>query len=372
MKIVILANPDSVHTRRWVTALCKAGVNIVLVGFQDFDTAYYKDLPAFKKYSLGFDAKLNAVDDKLSKLKYFTAVKKIKRILAEEKPDILHSYYASSYGLLGALCNYHPYVISVWGSDIFDFPKSSFIAKWIIKYNLRKADFVLSTSHAMAEETRKYCTKQIKVIPFGVDTEVFYKKLSKPIFDEKDIVIGSIKTLEKVYGIEYLIRAFALVCKKDFGTPLKLLLVGSGSCETEYKELTKELGIEKNVMFAGYVSHAEIVDYYNNIDIFVVSSLSESFGVSVLEASACEVPVIASNVGGLPEVVADKQTGFLVPKQNPEVIAGALEKLISDKALRQAFGSNGRKMVEEKYMWQRNVDEMVSTYNEIIKNKAKQ
>lgn len=366
MKIAILANPDSTHTRKWVTALCKSGIDIVLIGLHDFDKSHYAGLPNFKSYSMNFDSHLSFFDRKLSKLKYLTVVGKIKKIVKNEKPDILHAHYASSFGLLGALCKFHPFIISVWGSDIFEFPHSSFIAKKILKYNLAKADYMMATSNALAQETKKYCTKNITVTPFGVDTDAFYINKNKKIFNGEALVIGAIKTFEKVYGLEYLINAFAIVERKFPKIPLKLVLVGKGSCENEYRDLSKKLAIENKVIFPGYVNHTEIADYYNNLDIFVIPSVRESFGVSALEASACGLPVIATNTGGLPEVVINNVTGIIVPVEDSNAIADALEKLIVDKNLRESLGNKGRQFVVEQYSWNNCLEKMITSYREIL------
>ena len=366
MKVAILANPDSTHIRKWVTALCGVGIDIVLISMHEFDKTQYSCLANFKSYAMRFKVSLNYYDQKFSKLSYLTVVRKIKSILNDEKPDILHAHYASSYGLLGALTKFHPYIISVWGSDIFEFPYSSFIAKRILKFNLSKADYILATSNALANEVKKYSPKQCKVTPFGVDTDVFVKNKKRNYFEGQSIVIGAIKTFEKVYGIEYLIRAFAIVADNLPEANLNLLLVGKGSCETEYHLMVKELGLEQKVIFAGYVDHTEISDCYNNLDIFVVPSIRESFGVSALEASACGLPVIASDTGGLPEVVINNVTGIIVPVQDSQAIAQAIKKLVEDKALREKLGNNGRKMVVENYKWSDCLAGMMNVYAGIL------
>lgn len=138
----------------------------------------------------------------------------MKKVITEFKPDILHAHYASSYGLLGALSGFHPYIISVCGSDVFDFPNTSFLHKIVLKYNLSVADKILSTSNVMAIETSKYTNKEIIVTPFGIDLDKFKPLSVKTIFNKENIVIGTITILEEKYGIEYLIRAFAIVKNK--------------------------------------------------------------------------------------------------------------------------------------------------------------
>ena len=115
---------------------------------------------------------------------------------------------------IGALSGFHPYIISVWGSDIFSFPHYSKLHLFLLKFNLSKADIILSTSKVLKKETEKFTGKSILITPFGIDTEKFLPKDVNSLFNKEDIVIGTIKTLEKNYGIEYLIKAFSLVKDK--------------------------------------------------------------------------------------------------------------------------------------------------------------
>ncbi len=108
------------------------------------------------------------------KIGYLTALFQVRKLVAQIKPDIVHAHYASGYGLLGAMVNFHPYIISVWGSDIFDFPKKSAVHRKVLQHNLSKADYICSTSHIMAGEIKKYINKkEIVITPFGVDCGKF-------------------------------------------------------------------------------------------------------------------------------------------------------------------------------------------------------
>ncbi|MDQ9894055.1 glycosyltransferase, partial [Acinetobacter baumannii] len=92
------------------------------------------------------DVKGNKNKSAIKKIEYLKVIKEIKKIIYDIKPDILHAHYASSYGLIGSLVNYKPYIISAWGTDTYEFPNNGFIQKYIIKYNLKKADYIFSTS----------------------------------------------------------------------------------------------------------------------------------------------------------------------------------------------------------------------------------
>jgi len=364
MKLLLLSNPNSVHTIKWAKSLANNGMHIIIFGLgeltvKDYDTIENIEVRVIYK-------KITRVEGALSKLTYLQALPKIKDIIKKFQPDILHSHYASSYGLLGALSGFSPFIVSVWGGDVFTYPHKSFIHKLALKYTFKKADKILSTSHIMAKETKLYTNKEIIVTPFGIDLDLFKPMEINTLFNKGDIVIGTVKTLEEIYGIEYLIKAFKIVVEKYPDLPLKLLIVGGGSLEMKLTQLTKDLQIDQKTIFTGQIDYKEIPKYHNMLSISVSVSNSESFGVAIIEASACEKPVVVSDVGGLPEVVEDGVTGYIVQPRSSIETAKAIEKLLIDKSLRIQMGIDGRKRVKKLYNWEENVNQMIDIYRDVI------
>ncbi len=366
MKILLLADPSSSHTIKWANGLHDRGLEISIFGLSSYDGAQYKVGIKIDAFTSPQFIKLRT-DGSLLKIFYLMALPRLKKIIKKFKPDIIHAHSASSYSLLGALSGFHPFAISVWGTDIYNFPQKSNFLKEVIIYNLKKSDMLFSTSKIMAEETKKYTNKKVNVVPFGIDTETFKPKKTKNYFSENDIVIGTIKSVEKKYGTEYLVTAFKKVKENHPNVPLKLLIVGGGSMISYIKTLVANLGIESDVQVTGFVSYDKIPGYHRMLDIYVAVSTedSESFGVAILEASACETPVIVSNVGGLPEVVDDNTTGFIVPKSNVEVLVEKIELLL-DEDLRKKLGKAGRIRVKNFFNWDENVIQMIKNYEEIL------
>ncbi|MEJ2618117.1 MAG: glycosyltransferase family 4 protein, partial [Ignavibacteriaceae bacterium] len=120
------------------------------------------------------------------------------------------------------------------------------------------------------------------------------------------------------------------------------------------------------VEFTGRIPSEKVAAYYNQMDVAVFLSKNESFGVAVLEASACGLPVVVSDVGGLPEVVENNITGLIVEKENHLAAAEAIEKLLLEPDLRNKMGANGRKRVEKFYNWDDCVDQMINIYSDIL------
>ena len=368
MRILLLSNILSTHTVKWAKALNEMH-DILLFGFSEPSYQMIRELEGLNYLTLGIRNSRPHRNYSFLKLNYIKAVPIIKKVIREFKPDILHAHYATSYGLIGALSGFHPFILSVWGSDVYDFPSRSIFHKALLKYNLNKADIILSTSNAMADQTRKYTNKEILVTPFGIDLKKFYKNRDESHGKNSEIVIGTVKTLHENYGIAYLIKAFKVVADRNPGEKLKLLIVGGGPLEKKLKSLTIELNIADKTTFAGNIPQDRVPEYLNKLDVYVAVSLYESFGVAVIEAGACELPVVVSKVGGLSEVVDEAKTGYLVPPEDSEETANAIEKLVLSAQTRVEFGKNARKKIIELYSWEKSVDIMNSVYLNCIGNK---
>jgi L-malate glycosyltransferase len=367
MKILFLADVNSPHTQKWAGALASKGIEIIIFSINKNTSDWLQKFPSIILIDGSAVSRKIIQNGSLKKIYYLKAVPLLKRVIKKYKPDIVHAHYASSYGLIGAFSGFHPYIISVWGSDVLTFPVGKIINKYILKFNFRNADIILATSDFLLNETKKYTNKIVKKIPFGVDLNYFKFKKVERIFTSDTIVIGTIKSLEHIYGIDILINAFKRVFDENKFGSVKLLIVGSGNLESEYRLLVEELNLHDHVVFAGKISYEQVVDYHNMIDIFVNVSRSESFGVSVLEASACEKPVIVSNAGGLGEVVVNNLTGLIVETENVDDTASALKVLISNERMRKEMGIQGRNFVKEHYEFTSNLTDTLSIYTELIK-----
>ena len=361
MKILLLSDTYSEHTEKWAIGLADQGFEIGLFSFNKASYEWYNH----KNITVFFEPekKINA-ESNLTKLAYLKYVGILKNIIKHFKPDILHAHYATSYGLVGALSGFHPYVISCWGTDVMKFPQKNFIAKSILKYNFKSADMLCATSNTIKEYIQKVTTKIVTVIPFGVNVNEFTPKQVKSLFGPDDFIIGTIKPLEALYNNDILIKSFQILTKKY--NNIKLLIIGEGYESENLKLLCKNLNIENKVVFTGRVPFAEVSNYFNMINILANLSEYESFGVSVVEAMACEKPVVVTNVGGLKEVVANDSLGLKVSVSNIDETVAALEQLILNKEMCKTIGQNARRHVLKYYNWDENLQEMIKIYNTLI------
>ena len=343
-KILLLGDINSAHLKKWAFVLHEGGHKIGIFSLSDAKDKWYEAFDVSLVSSNGYaESKFHASQS--SKLSYLKKRRALKTAIKEFKPDFLHAHYASSYGLLGAISEFHPYFISVWGSDVLLFPKN-LINKKIIRYNFKKADRIIVSSQILKKESQKYTSKDISIIPFGVDTDLF-KPLKSQTNDK--IVIGTVKSLERIYGIDILLDAFAIIKKALPNKNIELHLIGIGSQEENLSNQAKTLGVLDSVKFLGNLIQTDLPSAYSKFAIAVFLSRSESFGVSILEASACKIPVVVSATGGLLEVVDNKITGFHTELENSEKAAAKILQLINDEKLRNRMGKAGREKVIREY-----------------------
>ena len=362
-KLCLLANAASSHTEKWAIALSERGWAVEILSFLP------AEIPLVKVHVIPRLAGGKA--DAILRQAW------VKKKVGEIEPDLIHAHYATSFGLLGALSGRHPLIISAWGSDIFSFPRISFLHRNLLKWILGRADVLCSSSNIMAQEMHRYISQKqtVEIIPFGVDMTRF----SPPQGEQRPeaggyprsgvkgtpVVFGVAKGLHQVYGLDLLIEAFAQVHSHFPQTLLRI--AGEGPERSSLEDLADKLGVSKWVEWLGQLPNVDIANFYKSVDIVVVPSRQESFGVTAIEGSACARPVIASRVGGLTEVIIEGKTGLLVPSESIFELAKAMECLIKDPTLREAMGQQGRANVLRHYDWQKNVTQMELVYERVLR-----
>lgn len=355
MRLLLVAAASSVHTWRWCTAFAERGHEVHLL------TQHAEGAP----YREGVRTHLLPHRSGLGYLLNRSVAARLARSL---RPDAINAHYASGYGTLAPRLEGAPLILNVWGSDVYEFPETSALHRWLLRRNLMRADAVVSTSEVMAARTRAICPEldEISVVPFGVDARVFCPAPRR----HADLVVGTVKALAPKYGIDTLVEAFALVIRRDGMDRVRLRIVGDGPSRGGIESLAARLGVRERVDFIGPVAHERVPEELQRLDVYVALSRaeSESFGVAVIEASACGLPVVVSRVGGLPEVVEDGVTGIVVPKEDPTSAATAIAALLQDEAKRADMGAKGRGRVLGHYEWETCVDRQLAVIGSAIAN----
>jgi len=295
-------------------------------------------------------------------------------VVKHEKLDLLHVHYAVPHASAAYMAreilkveNLHiPFITTLHGTDITIVGKDAALEP-VVTFSINQSDGITAVSADLKKDTYDHfkVTKEIVVIPNFIDLERF-KKLKKEHFkkaispnDEKLIVHTS--NFRKVKRVEDVVRVF---CKIRDAIPAKLLLVGDGPERSNIEEEVKKCCNMDDVRFLGKLQQVEEV--LSVADLFLMTSEKESFGLAALEAMACEVPVVSTNVGGLPELNLDGVSGFLCDVGAIEDMAAKSLKILDGENL--ARFKKGALNRAKEFDWQKILPKYEKYYEQVIKN----
>jgi glycosyltransferase involved in cell wall biosynthesis len=351
VKILYLADAPYPHTWRWVEHFRNAGVQCEVISFRPWDIP---GVPVH--YVNGVEA--------LGKARYLVHARRVKSLIHSLQPDLVHALHLTSYGFLGALSGFHPFVLSVWGTDILEAPKLTPFHRWLTRYALSHADTITATGLHLATETTRYAPagSPVTVVPYGVDMRRFTPQ-KRAASDH--VIIGTVSRLSPEKGVRYLIEAFGQL-RERYGGGVSLRIAGEGPERPRLEAAIQRLNLESSVELRGWLDHEDVPDFLNELDVFVMPSTWEGFGVAAAEASATGLPVVATNVYGIPDVVRDGETGLLTPPKDPGALAKAIGRLVEDGRLRAKLGETGRAYVTRHYDWTENAQQMASIYERLL------
>ena len=228
----------------------------------------------------------------------------------------------------------------------FHFFIAKLLGKQLIKAErdlLYRADVITAVSRSCANELKIYygIEKEIVIIYAGVDTGYFTPRDNNHTGEAYVLYTGRLETRK---GIADLIEAAKYVCQKYPDT--KFILTGKGTVEKHLKELVNDLNLEKNFYFPGYVDRDAVIKYYQNATVYVLPSYYEGLPTTLRESMSCGIPTVATNVEGSSELIADGETGLLVPPRDPQKLSEAILKLLDNEELRKQIGLKARRYIE--------------------------
>ncbi len=363
LKLCFLAMMEDNHSRKWVKYFADKGYDIQCITFpskyideiRDGNIKFYliKEF-YFKSLNILFNALL------------------VRKLIKKINPHILHVHYAGVNGVLGGLSGFHPFLLTVYGSDIFSNSKSK-IRRYLLKYVLRKADVITCNGKTLRDKMIRLGIdrQKIRFIYWATDTKKFIpasrdRELRKKLGAFDNPMIISLRNLEPVYNVETLIKALPFVLKEF---PLvKLVIAGEGSQEKNLKKLAAELRISKRVNFVGWISYDDVPRYLNSSDVYVSTSLSDGdLAQSTQQAMSCELPIVTTDLLVNRNRIKDGENGLLFPIKESKILADKIIRLLKDKNLRRELGKRGRKTIEEQLDYYKKMEEANNLYKELIK-----
>ena len=292
-------------------------------------------------------------------------------LIRKLKPDLVHGSFLLTGGFLSALAFRRPLLQTAMGSDALIAPTSNSLYRLMVKFALRNADLVWASSSSVAAAINKlgYPAEKIRVFPVGVDTCKFQGGKVSPLKSDlgwpniTQIVICT-RNHSEVYGVESLVNAIPEVVAHRPG--VRFLFLGSGPLTDRLVQRTNVLGVEGYCKFVGAVKPDLMPEYLAIADVYVSPAFSDGTSVSLLEAMACELPVVVTDVEGNLDLVESGRNGIVVKKGDSASIAKAVGELLESPQLRRDFGRRNRELVCQKGDFTRSMEKLEEMYRDLV------
>ena len=308
------------------------------------------------------------------------AYRRIREIIKDYRFDIIHDNQCLGYGLLlmkhlkipVVATIHHPIPIdrdleisqaeTLWEKFLLKRWYAFCFMQGIVSRRMERVITVSQSSVDAIERSLKVPRDRLRMVYNGIDCNLF--KNDDSVVKEPHSLILVNSSEQSVKGVPYLLKAMQLLKN---GTDVRLKVVGTPSPDGQNLKLVKEYGLQDIVTFTGRVTMEELVRHYVSSEICVVPSIYEGFGLPAAEAMSCQLPVVTTSGGALPEVVGrDGETSIIVPPADPGAIASAVERLLEDQNLRRQMGEAGRKRIEQNFSWEQAARKILEVYQEVL------
>ncbi|MCH9034882.1 MAG: glycosyltransferase [Planctomycetes bacterium] len=354
MKVCIFSDAQSVHLQRIVAGLVERGVGVHVV------THKPADLPgaSVERFTVPRPSIRNLHRWRGRWWRYLQSFAR--------RFDVVHVHFLADWGFTPELLAEGCFVATPWGSDVVPPPGEGDAPAALLESRvslLRHAALVTAWGPSFARTVADFAgidQAGIELLPLGVDLNLFRPQPSTHFDRHGYKQVGFFKGFREVYGATYLVRAMPFIVEAH--PTVRFLMIGDGPQLDACKALCAQLEVEHHVQWVRRQPHANIPNHIALCDVTAVPSICESFGAAALESSAMGIPVVASDVGGLPDTVRHDETGLLVPPRKPAHLAEAVMELLENPERRFAMGEAGRRMVEREYEWGGILDKWVRTY----------
>src|SRR3990172_10580206 len=354
MRICFLGDAGHINLLSWMKYFMRLGHEIHIISF---------NRPCEDVNGIN----LHLIDNlfKKNKIRYLLYTHKVKKIITLIQPDILIGYRVTSYGFMGGRSGFHPVVVVAQGSDLF-YPGNSKIQKAIVRYTINKADLLHTWASHMSDKWLEYGMREDKilVLPKGVDTNIFTHYERKG--PEDSLILISTRQLRKTYNHDCILRALSLVLTNI--PNLEYLICGDGEYRHKLELMAITLKLENNIRFLGRIMHNELPSFLNSSDIYVSMQESDGVSSSLLEAMACGIFPIVTDIKANRLWIDDGSNGFLIPVNDHVELAMKIIAAYENPKLRQEAKSKNIALVKEKASITSNTIKVVDLYSKLVDN----
>jgi glycosyltransferase involved in cell wall biosynthesis len=355
LRIVYLSIGGHIHTTRWIDYFVRKGHRAWLLTVQP------EPIPD-----------VEVIDIRTpwgpKPFRYAVSLTKVRRILRRIKPDILHTHFLTGYGYWGAFSGFHPFILTVWGDDVYTTPFESKLKLKLAQYALRKADWITGDSNDILKDCVKLgapadrCT----LVQWGVDFNEFHPDRGKGlraklgIDEDAPVVLSTRSFTQDYYNIDVIIESLPLVRRSL--PNVVYLMAGLEGSDGRFREFAARTGAADSMRFLGRIPHEDLPDYVAASDVFVTVPSVDATAVSLLEAMACGAAIVATDLPSATEWISDGVNGEVIAPRDVKALADRIVKLAGDAGIRRGYGARCVEIVRSKADHAANMEKMEQIY----------
>jgi glycosyltransferase involved in cell wall biosynthesis len=289
-----------------------------------------------------------------------------KRLAGRIRPDLIHAGPIQTCGLIATLAGAGPRLIMSWGFDLMQDAERNGWWQWATRIVLRRAAYFTSDCEATRQKAIQYGMDPDRTVifPWGVDLEIFAPAETRPTL-QAGFTLFCNRAWEPRYGVDVLAKAFCTAAGTR--SDLKLLLLSSGSQCTTIQQIFQRSSLSGRVTFAGQVRQTKLPDYYHMADLYISPSHVDGSSVSLMEALACGLPCLVSDIPANKEWVTEGVNGWLFPDGDAEALAEAILRACDQREVLVKMGLAARGTAQEKANWKKNFQILMTTYERVLR-----
>ncbi len=362
MRIAYLSIGRHLHTQRWIQYFARRGHECHLLTVQ----------PGPLEGVRVHDIRTHAPG---KPLRYWLSLRKVRAILQDLRPDLLHTHFLTGYGYWGHFSRFQPNILTVWGDDVYLTPRENVLKGWLARRALGSARAVTGDS----VDILKQCVdlgaraESCYEIQWGVDFSVFSPERSSQVRKELGIPEGSPVIFsprsftQAYYNIDVIIAAVAgLQAQRP---AVHVIFAGYEGDQTPFRAMAEKAGLTRQTHFVGRIPHERFADYLVASDVFVSVPSVDATAVSLLEAMACGRAIVVSSLASSLEWVRDGENGIVVPPRDENALVNALTTLVDDDLVRRRFGEVCAREVRQRADHETNMEWMLRLYEHFVTGK---
>lgn len=299
-------------------------------------------------------------------------LRRLRALVRTWKPDLIHAGPVNTAGPLAVATGFRPLLLMPWGTDVLIVPNKSLPGRMIVRHTLRQAALITCDARVVRDrvvELAGYPAEKIVIFPWGIDLERFQPCESERQAARAEVgvaegpVVLMNRSFKPIYGIEFFLRAIPRLLAKI--PKVSVIIAGDGPLRASLVTLADELGVSSRTRFIGAVDNSRMPRLLHAADVYVSSSLSDGTSISLLEAMACGLPVVVSDLPANREWVETGRNGVLVSPGDSETLADAIERVLADPTLGRTMGQRNLEVARERANWNRNYEKLEEMFDTI-------